>query len=138
MNEKVETIKVLVIRPGEKPVIEDIEHTLKGMQNIVGGPIQDFSTYKDDVAFICCATGKQQNFTANRARINDEGKVFDIIAGTFFVCGISETGFESIPDDLIKKYMDKYEYPDHFRWTPDGKLFCLNLRPGAEPIYVCG
>ena len=123
MNENVETIKVLVIRPGEKPVIEDIEHTLKGMQNIVGGPIQDFSTYKDDVAFICCATGKQ---------------VFDIIAGTFFVCGISETGFESIPDDLIKKYMDKYEYPDHFRWTPDGKLFCLNLRPGAEPIYVCG
>ena len=138
MNSNTETMKVLVIRPGEKPVVEEIEHTLKSMQDMDGGHIEDFSTRMDEVAYICCETGKQEGFTANRAYFNDEGKVIDIIAGTFFICGKSANEYTSIPDNLIKKYTDKFEYPDRFYWAGKSKLYCLSLRPGAEPIYVCG
>ena len=35
-----------------------------------------------------------------------------IIAGPFFVCGLTEDDFRSLTDEEVTKYMDKFAVPD--------------------------
>lgn len=50
----------------------------------------------------------------NRALRDEDGDVYDIVAGTFFVCGLGEEDFASLPKELQKKYEDKFKKPEAF------------------------
>jgi hypothetical protein len=39
---------------------------------------------------------------------------YDIIAGTFFICGLREDNFDSLPPDLMAKYNDIFAQPEQF------------------------
>lgn len=40
----------------------------------------------------------------NRPLFDEDGKLYDVIAGTFFIAGLSEDDFASLPPELIEKY----------------------------------
>ena len=80
-----EKIKVLLFRPGEYARTVEIDDTLEGMQEAVGGWIEEYMPFEDDVAIVCNEEGKLQGLEFNRAIFNDEGQLLDVIAGDFFI-----------------------------------------------------
>lgn len=81
-------MKVLVIKPENKPQVQEIDGTLESMQSLVGGTIQAIYPFEDQVALICNDEGKLLQLPMNRAlRDGEIGKTFDILCGTVFLCG---------------------------------------------------
>ena len=106
---------ILVIEPLTKPHIKEIDGSLESMQKIVGGLIQAIYPYEDkDVALVCNEEAKLIGWPLNRALYDDQGQIYNIIAGTFFLCKApaDSENFESLTDEQIRKYEDKYKYPE--------------------------
>lgn len=102
-------MQVLIIEPEKTPRVADIPDDLKTLQGIVGGQIEAVYPYADEVALICNEEGKLLGLPLNRSL---EG--YDIIAGTFIVCGLGEEDFASLSKDLLDKYQKKFESPEVF------------------------
>jgi hypothetical protein len=58
--------------------------------------------------------GKLSGMPLNRAVKDENGEVMDIIAGKFFICGLGEEDFASIPQELQDKYLKMFEKPETF------------------------
>lgn len=102
---KKSTITVLLVKPYEAPQTVEIPAALSAYQELVGGTIQALYPSADDpVALICHDEGKLLGLPLNRPLFDEEGNLYDIIAGTFFVAGLSEDDFDSLSPELIQKY----------------------------------
>mgnify|MGYP001038216208 FL=1 len=120
-------MRVLVVEPEHKPEVRDIDDSLKAMQKIVGGLIQPI--YLDDsVALICNDEGKLMNLTANRGLRDKNGQIYDIVFGTFFLCGAhaDSDSFASLTSAQIERYQKQFYTPEMF-WGMDGHIICLPL-----------
>ena len=102
-------MEVLIIEPGKKPEVANIEDTLESLRSIVGGPIEAIYPFDDPVALICNEEGKLIGLKLNRS-IED----YDIIAGTFMVTGLSEDNFGSLGPELLDKYEKHFHNPEAF------------------------
>ena len=108
-------MKVLLINPGAAPQVREIEHSLKVMQELVGGTIEAIYPFDDTVALVCNDEGKLLGLPLNRAVRNPAtGQILDIIAGTFFICGLSEDDFASLTNDQINRYTHMFRHPEAF------------------------
>lgn len=126
-----ESMKVLLVKPGEYAREAEIGSRLEDMQHAVGGWIEEYMPFDDDVALVCNEEGKLHGLDLNRAIYSDDGQIMDIIAGDFFVCyaPIESESFQSLPDNLMDKYEKKFRFPEQFfrdekgikavRFTPD-------------------
>lgn len=120
-------MRILVVEPEHRPEVREIDGSLETMQNIVGGLIQPI--YLDDsVALICNDEGKLMNLTANRGLRNSDGQVYDIVCGTFFLCGAPPDcdHFASLTPEQIERYRKRFYTPEMF-WGMDGRIVCLPL-----------
>ena len=80
-------MNVLLVPPMEPPRAAELDNTLEAMQQAVGGPIQAVYPFEEPVALICHEEGKLVGLPLNRClRLEDTGEIYDIIAGTFFLC----------------------------------------------------
>ncbi len=105
-------MKVLVVKPMEAPFVKHISGSLNSMQKIVGGTIQAIYPFENpEIALICNDDGKLINLPLNRALYDKDGKLFDIVAGTFFLCRApaDSENFESLTDEQIKIYEEKFK-----------------------------
>lgn len=104
-------MKVLVIEPGKQPIAKEIGNTLKDMQRMVGGYIQAYYPWMDEVAIICNDEGKIMGLPFNRPIFGEHGELVDIIAGTFFLCGapMDSGKFTDLPEDLIEHYTRMFQ-----------------------------
>ena len=108
-------MKVLLINPGVAPQVREIEHSLKVMQELVDGHIEAVYPFDDTVALVCNDEGKLLGLPLNRAvRDPATGQILDIIAGTFFICGLSEDDFASLSDEQIQRYIQIFRHPEAF------------------------
>lgn len=103
-------MKILVVKPYQKPEVIEIDHTLKAMQAVVGGYIEAVYPFDDEVAIVVNEEGKINGLPLNRFLFNDDGNLIDIIVGTFFICGApsDSDSFADIPDELINKYTNRF------------------------------
>lgn len=115
MNDK-GTIKVLLVQTRKEPKVIEIEDSLSAMQGIVGGHIEEYMPFEDDVALVCNEEGKMIGLELNRGITNEEGHLQDIISGDFFVCyaPIESESFLSMPDEMMEKYKEKFKEPEKF------------------------
>ena len=60
-------IKVLLVEPEKYPKEIVIDDSLEAMQEVVGGDIEEYMPYDDDVAIICNEEGKMRGLPLNRA-----------------------------------------------------------------------
>lgn len=99
-------MKVLVIEPGKNPVVRGIDGSLKSMQAVVGGFIQAYYPWLEEVAIVCNDEGKINGLPLNRPIFGEHGELLDVIAGTFFICGapLDSDSFTDLPEDLIEHY----------------------------------
>jgi len=108
-------MKILLIHPGESPYPSEISGSLESMQKTVGGPIQAIYPFEEPVALICHEEGKLINLPLNRPLLDENGSVYDIVAGTFFLCAApaDSENFEGLSEEQINCYTDFFSYP-HF------------------------
>lgn len=107
-------LDVLFVEPGQYARMTTIDAGLESLQKTVGGDIQAVYFFDDPVALVCQEEGKLNGSELNRAVRDDKGEIVDIIAGKFFVCGLGEDDFSSLPDDLQKKYENMFHQPEVF------------------------
>ena len=109
-------MKVIVVEPQKKPVVQNIDPGLESMQKIVGGSIEAVYPFADPVALICNEEGKLLDLPLNRALRDGDGEVYDIISGTFFLCAAPPDSehFESLTDQQVKTYMERFSIPEMF------------------------
>ena len=62
-----EKISVVLVEPNKYPKVVEIEDTLEAMQKIVGGCIEQYMPFDDEVAIICNDEGKLNGLPLNRA-----------------------------------------------------------------------
>ena len=115
-------IEVIMVESGKEAVMMSIGDDLESMQKAVGGMIEEYMPYEDDIAIICNSEGKISGLPLNRAITDEKGRVMDVIAGPFFMAyaPIESERFLSMPDDLKDKYMAKVKDPQRFRMTMNG------------------
>ena len=109
-------MKVIVVEPQKKPVVQNIDPGLEAMQKIVGGSMEAVYPFADPVALICNEEGKLLGLPLNRALRDDDGEVYDIISGTFFLCAAPPDSdrFESLGDQQMKVYFERFAVPEMF------------------------
>ena len=113
-------MKVLIVVPDKEAYEAKIGNGLKDMQKVVGGYIQAIYPYEEPVAIVCNEEGKMNGLPLNRALRDEDGNVYDIIAGTFFICGLSEDNFGSLPPELMEQFLLKFKNPQLFFRDGDG------------------
>ncbi len=103
-------MKVIIVKPFTNPYVKEIKGDLKSMQTVVGGYIQAIYPFDDEVALVCNEEGKINGLMPNRFLLNRNNGVCDFICGDFFLCSAPAESehFESMPDNLIQKYIDKF------------------------------
>ena len=142
-------MKVLIVEPGQYPREADIEPTLEAKQKIVGGLIDVAYPFPDDnVCVVLNDEGKLMGLPLNRA-LGD----YDVIAGTFFVCGYNEENFVGLtPEQLLEKLAESFTVEDkgteeyrptglhNFSMYLGGHWYSLTAKPGTyddnDPIGV--
>ena len=100
-------MNVLVVEPGylpyEKEIKDSADH-LEQMQAIVGGLIEPIYLYHEEVAIVCNEEGLINGLPFNRSVPGGYGGVF----GTFFICGLGEEDFCSLPPDLMERFKKEF------------------------------
>ena len=119
-------MQVVIVEPKKKPEVREIGDSLESMQKIVGGLIEAVYPFDEPVALIANEEGKLLNLPLNRALRDDEGTVYDIISGTFFVCAAPPDSdhFAGLNDQQAKTYLERFSMPEMFL-NVGGDLFVL-------------
>ena len=127
-----ERIRVLLVEPGEKPRLLEIDHTLAELQKLVGGYIAATYPYEDLVAVVFDDNGMAKGYPPNRLLCDEDGNPYDILKGTFFITGLSHDDFASISDELAEKYTQLFYWPEVFARIGDHVIWFKD-QPGAKP-----
>lgn len=70
--------------------------------------------FEEEVAIICNEEGKINGLPLNRALYDDRGKIYDVVAGTFLVTGLTEDSFGSLTPEQVNTYTQMYQTPETF------------------------
>lgn len=107
---------VLIVESGKVPRRAEIGNDLKSMQNVVGGLIQAVYPFEEPVALICNEEGKLQNLPMNRFLLDEDGLIYDLIVGTFFLCAApaDSENFESLSEEQLARYQEMFRNPNLF------------------------
>ncbi len=70
--------------------------------------------YEDPVGIVCNEEAKLEGLPLNRALRDEDGDIYDIVAGTFAVVGLTDDSFGSLEGDLALKYAKLFEQPEQF------------------------
>ena len=111
-------MKVLIVEPGQYPREADIEHSLKAEQEIVGGAIQAVYPWQDNACIVCNDDGIALKLPLNRM-LGD----YDILKGTFFVCGLGQEDFIDLTPQQLEHYEKMFHTPQLFYLL--GKTLCV-------------
>ena len=121
-----------MVEPERSPYEVELENSLGAMQRRVGGTIE--AVYEPggrDAALICNDEGKLLGLPLNRALRDEEGEIYDIIVGTFFICGAppDSESFTSLTDEQVAYWLKRFAEPEFFV-NVNGQIICV---PVEEP-----
>lgn len=109
-NCKTPSLRVLVVEPLRAPYSRELPDTLEEMQKLVGGTIQAIYPFDEPVALICHDEGKLLGLPPNRALRDENGVLYDIVCGTFFLCAAppDSDSFESLSEEQLERYAARF------------------------------
>ena len=114
VQEQKEQLDVLLVKPGMYPQAVQIGSELEDLQKAVGGDIEAVYPYNEPVALIVNDEGKLNGSELNRALRDNEGQIYDMVAGDFLVVGLGEEDFASLSPELMEKFEKEFHQPEMF------------------------
>lgn len=105
---------VLLVQPNAYPRVVQIGTALEDLQHAVDGDIEAVYPFEDSVGVICNEEGKLRGLPANRALRDEDGHIYDVIAGSFLVVGLGEEDFCSLSAEQIDKFEALFHQPEAF------------------------
>ena len=123
-----EKMTVLVVEPMKKPYVKEIDPGLHSLQAEVGGDIATAYPFSDPVGLVCNDEGKLIGLELNRGLRDEHGEIYDIMAGTFLVVGLSEDSFTSLTPEQVQKYTEHFKQPEQFI-SLNGQIIALPVEP---------
>ena len=115
-------IEVILVQPMREAQVIEIGNDLESMQELVDGYIEEYMPFEDDAAIVCNEEGKMMGLVPNRAIYDQEGHMQEVICGSFFICHAPADSeeFRPLPEDMKKKYMERFKAPERFFMTAEG------------------
>ena len=101
-------MRVVYVEPGRPAYEAEIAHDIHAEQKAVGGLIECVYTENDDIAIVCNDESKLLGMDGNR-RLNN-GRT--VIAGPFFVCGLTEDDFRGLTESEAQTYLERFAQPE--------------------------
>lgn len=128
MREK--KINIIMLEPGKKAYLKEIDNTLESLQKEVKGYIEAIYSFEEEVCLVCNEEGKMNGMELNRAIYGEHGLIVDIIAGPAFLCGCSGEDFSSLNEKQVQKYQEMFYYPEQFllHTGEGGSLIAIEVR----------
>ena len=123
-----EKLTVLVVEPMKEPYVKEIAPGLHALQAEVGGDIAASYPFDDPVGLVLNDEGKLIGLDLNRSLRDEHGEIYDIVAGTFLVVGLSPENFASLPPDMIQKYTEQFKRPELFA-SINGQIVSVPVEP---------
>lgn len=66
------------------------------------------------MGIVCNEEAKLEGLPLNRALRDEDGEIYDIVAGTFAIVGLTDDSFGSLDSELALKYAKLFEQPEQF------------------------
>lgn len=110
-------MKILVVEPLKVPYEKEIDGSLESMQAIVGGLVEAIYPFEDEeLALICNEEGKLLGLPYNRALRDEDGRIYDVIAGTFLLCRApaDSESFEGLTEGQVRFCIDRFKHTELF------------------------
>ena len=110
-------MKILVVEPLKVPYEKEIDGSLESMQAMVGGLIQLLYPFEGpELALICNDEGRILGLPYNRALRDEDGRIYDVVAGTFFLCRApaDSENLEGLTEKQVKFCMNRFKRPELF------------------------
>ena len=114
VQEQKKLMDVLLVKPGMYPQAVQIGGELEDLQKAVGGDIEAVYPFNEEVALVVNEEGKINGSELNRALRDDNGQIYDIIAGDFLVVGLGEEDFASLSPELMEQFEKEFHQPEMF------------------------
>ena len=114
VQEQKHLMDVLLVKPGMYPQAVQIGSELEDLQKAVGGDIEAVYPFNEEVALVVNDEGKINGSELNRALRDDNGQIYDIIAGDFLVVGLGEEDFASLSPELMEQFEKECHQPEMF------------------------
>ena len=97
----------------------------------MGGDIGATYPFSDPVALVCNDEGKLIGLDLNRGLRDENGEIYDIMAGTFLVVGLGEEDFTSLSPELAQKYTEHFRQPEQFI-SLGGQIIAVPVEPEKD------
>lgn len=115
-------MRVVFLEPGKEAYIGEIDSSLEAMQAAVDGYIEPIYGFED---VNLCIIGNEEakmveDWRVSRALRDEDGNIYDVLAGKAFVCAIDGENFVGLNDDQVQMAMACYRYPEHVLMTSSG------------------
>ena len=120
-----------LLEPGKLARTAEIDASLAGMQKVVGGLIEPFYPFEEQVCIVCNEESKINGMRPNRSVKNDDGAMVDFIFGPAFICDCRGENLDSLSDEQIDRYGKMFRYPEHLARV-NGTLLGIPYRPQPE------
>ena len=109
-----DTMTVLLVEPNQHPRPVEIGTELEDLQEAVGGYIEVVYPFDEPVGLVMNEEGKLDGLPLNRALRDDNGEIYDVVAGSFLVVGLTDEDFGSLTPDQMKAFEEKFHSPEVF------------------------
>ena len=109
-----DTMTVLLVEPNQHPRPVEIGTELEDLQKAVGGYIEVVYPFDEPVGLVMNEEGKLDGLPLNRALRDDNGEIYDVVAGSFLVVGLTDEDFGSLTSDQMKTFEEKFHSPEVF------------------------
>lgn len=126
----IEQMTVLMVEPGYAPYEKTIFKTVDTMQELVGGYITAIYPYPEQVGIVTNDEAILLNMDFNRSVEGGYGGLF----GPFFVCGLTEDDFCSLPPDQIERFKKKFHKAELLLGVRGNDLITLKVEPKQKDL----
>ena len=111
---KEKKIKVVLCEPGKVARVAEIGTELSDLQRVVGGLIEPYYPFEEQVCIVCNDEGKYNGMRPCRAIYGEGREMMDIIFGPFFICDCSTPYFGSLNKEQLERYTKQFQNPERF------------------------
>ena len=107
-------MKAIVIKPGRRACLRDLDLSYHNLRTLVGGYIEMTYPFPDEeIAVISNEEAKLLDLAPNRAIRSSEGEVIDIYCGTMVVVALAPEGeYRDLTEDEINLILQTWERPE--------------------------